>query len=75
MALKRPEIYNKRIYKKMPLFIEDLSGRKQNYVSIMFPESIMMRTKKRKIRFCTKLTTNHVKKQNIIRRTPIGQTK
>ena len=28
MALKRPDIYNKRIYKKMPLFIEALSGRK-----------------------------------------------
>ena len=55
MALKRPEIYNKRIYKKMPLFIEALSGRKQNYVSIMFPESIMMRTKKGKFDFALNL--------------------
>ena len=47
MALKRPDIYNKRIYKKIPLFTEALKRRKQNYVSIMFPESIMMKTKKK----------------------------
>ena len=55
MALKRPEIYNKRIYKKIPLFIEALKGRKQKYVSIMFPESIMMRTKKGKFDFALNL--------------------
>lgn len=55
MALKRPEIYNKRIYKKIPLFTEALMGRKQNYVSIMFPESIMMRTKKGKFDFALNL--------------------
>ena len=55
MALKRPDIYNKRIYKKIPLFTEALKGRKQNYVSIMFPESIMMRTKKGKFDFALNL--------------------
>lgn len=55
MALKRPDIYNKRIYKKIPLFTEALNGRKQNYVSIMFPESIMMRTKKGKFDFALNL--------------------
>ena len=55
MALERPDIYNKRIYKKIPLFTEALIGRKQNYVSIMFPESIMMRTKKGKFDFALNL--------------------
>ena len=55
MALERPDIYNKRIYKKIPLFTEALIGRKQNYVSIMFPESIMMRTKKGKFDFSLNL--------------------
>ena len=55
MALKRPDIYNKRIYKKIPLFTEALLGRKQDYVSIMFPESIMMRTKKGKFDFALNL--------------------
>ena len=55
MALKRPDIYNKRIYKKIPLFTEVLMGRKQDYVSIMFPESIMMRTKKGKFDFALNL--------------------
>ena len=55
MALKRPEIYNKRIYKKIPLFTEALKGRKQKYVSIMFSESIMMRTKKGKFDFALNL--------------------
>ena len=55
LALKRPEIYNKRIYKKIPLFTEALMGRKQNYVSIMFPDSIMMRTKKGKFDFALNL--------------------
>ena len=55
MALKRPEIYNKRIYKKIPLFTEALNGRKQKYVSIMFPESIMMGTKKGKFDFALNL--------------------
>ena len=55
MALKRPEIYNKRIYKKIPLFTKALNGRKQKYVSIMFPDSIMMRTKKGKFDFALNL--------------------
>ena len=55
IALKRPDIYNKRIYKKIPLFTEALKGRKQDYVSIMFPESIMMRTKKGKFDFALNL--------------------
>ena len=55
MALKRPDIYNKRIYKKIPLFTEVLKRRKQNYVSIMFPESIMMKTKKGKFDFALNL--------------------
>lgn len=55
MALKRPDIYNKRIYKKIPLFTEALKRRKQNYVSIMFPESIMMKTKKGKFDFALNL--------------------
>ena len=46
MALKRPKIYNKKIYKKIPLFTEALNGKKQKYVYIMFSESIMMTTKK-----------------------------
>lgn len=55
MALKRPDIYNKRIYKKIPLFTEALMGRKEDYVSIMFPESVMMRTKKGKFDFALNL--------------------
>ena len=55
MALKRPDIYNKRIYKKIPLFIDALKGRNQDYVSIMFPESIMMRTKRGKFDFALNL--------------------
>lgn len=73
MALKRPEIYNKRVYKKIPLFTEALNGRKQKYVSIMFPESIMMRTKKGKFDFALNLQQIMLK-NNIIRRTLIGQT-
>ena len=55
MALKRPDIYNKRIYKKIPLFLDALSERKQDYVSIMVPDSVMMRTKKGKFDFALNL--------------------
>ena len=66
MALERPDIYNKRIYKKIPLFTEALMGRKQNYVSIMFPESIMMRTKKGKFDFALNLQQIMLKNNDII---------
>lgn len=67
MALKRPEIYNKRIYKKIPLFYGSIKWKKVKiclyHVSGVHNDE---NQKKRKIRFCTKLATNHVKKQNII---------
>lgn len=48
MALKRPELYSKRIYRKLPIFIDALANRKQDYVPIMFPDATTMKTKKGK---------------------------
>ena len=40
------DIYNKNIYKNIKLFESIMDERNLNYVSIVFPESVMMKTKK-----------------------------
>ena len=46
LILNNLKIYNKNVYKKIPEFEAIMEERDINYVSITFPSSVIMKTKK-----------------------------
>ena len=55
LILNNLKIYNKNVYKKIPEFEAIMEERDINYVSITFPSSVMMKTKKGRYDFAFNL--------------------
>ena len=75
LALKNTKIYCRKVYNNIDDLEKAINDSNTNYISVSFPKATMIKTKKRRTRFCPKSTINHGKTPNINNSGIIEKTK